>query len=556
MGRPCLLCSADEGSWLVLEISSRPDGASYRLRHRDIAQGTLLPREPITDTWEICRYGHMRRVAQAQPPAPNLAMRLIKAVVGTTTRDEPGAEATDDPTVVQILGSTGGGKSQIVRGLWQEVLPPSHLGAPEIAPGQERQVRRVLTPEMGQRFTTGSIEPTADYRETARQRLTTYLGAISDDVAATDRLEHVLRQALLLENPDPTTIDYRARIWGNTRAPYLFRSSHGGRQVTTALVDLPGEIIDRLTHLGDGGVKLGRTEKAQLNYSHHFLGVLDALSLSSVYHQLTDPERLACSRVRAGEPGRVFASTRQQAHELLRSVLLMSDGDLTAMGHAKLSIALSKGDAIHRALSRNPVAPGGQEALSRWAWAFRRPEAARDFQGAAADAVLAALDHYDPEYMSASARQLLGGLLDEPDRFERARLASELALAVLDHFGSPANFWGLVATDSYPPLSVGGREVAVETSERYWFAGADGSVLQARDIVSAVLSSALLGADFGRNLISTLNATAAVRFVLTCTREFVTPDGQVRQVGDPDAVIPSNAGLLHLMAVLFQEPGL
>ena len=71
-----------------------------------------------------------------------------------------------------------------------------------------------------------------------------------------------------------------------------------------------------------------------------------------------------------------------------------------------------------------------------------------------------------------------------------------------------------------------------------------------------MLSSALLGADFGRNLISTLNGTAAVRFVLTCTREFVTPDGQVRQVGDPDAVIPSNAGLLHLMAVLFQEPGL
>ena len=69
MGRPCLLCSADEGSWLVLEISSRPDGASYRLRHRDIAQGTLLPREPITDTWEICRYGHMRRVAQATDAA-------------------------------------------------------------------------------------------------------------------------------------------------------------------------------------------------------------------------------------------------------------------------------------------------------------------------------------------------------------------------------------------------------------------------------------------------------------------------------------------------------
>ena len=555
MGRACLLCSAEEGDWLVLEVSSRPDGGSYRLRHRDIVLGTMLPRDPVTDRWEVCRYGHMRRVTAAQAPPPNIVMRLIRAIIGTTTRDQPRPDATDDPTVVQILGSTGGGKSQLVRGLWQEVLPPSHLGAPEIAPGQERQVRRVLTPEMGQRFTTGSIEPTADYRETARQRLTAYLGAVSDDVAAADKLEHVLRQALLLENPDPASIEYRARIWGSTRAPYLFRSTNGGRQVTTALVDLPGEIIDRLTDLGDGGVKLGRSERAQLNYSHHFLGVLDSLSLSSVYHQLSEAERLASSRVRGGQPGHVFMSTRQQAHELLHSVLLMSDGELTAMGHAKLSIAVSKSDAIHSALARQPVAPGEPDALRRWAWAFRRPESAREFQGAAADAVLAAVNHYDPEFMTASARQLLGGVLKESDRYERARVANEVALAVLGHFGDPSNFWGLVATDAFAPLRVGGLEVAVETSEQYWFAGADGSVLQARDVVTAVLASALLGADFGRNLVSTLNGTAAIRFVLTCTREFVTPDGRVRQVGDPDAVIPSNAGLLHLMTVLFQEPG-
>lgn len=556
MGRPCLLCSADQGDWLILDVSRRPDGNSYRLRHSDIAMGTLLPRETVTETWEICRYGHMRRVARAPRPTPNVVMRIIRALVGATGRDQPAAEADDDPTVVQLLGSTGGGKSQIVRGLWQEVLPPSRLGAPDIAPGQERQVRRVLTAEMGQRFTTGHIEPTADYRETARQRLTSYLGAVSDDVAAADKLEHLLHQALLLENPDPSTIEYRTRIWGNARAPYQFRSTQAGRHVTTALVDLPGEIIDRLTGLGGGGAQLGRTEKAQLNYSHHFLGVIDALSLSSVYHQLTDPERLACSRVRGGGPGQVFAETHQQAGELLRSVLLMSDGDLTTMGHAKLSIALSKSDAIHRALARNPVAAGEPGELGRWAWAFRRPEAARDFRGAAADAVLAALDHYDPRYMSASARDLLGGLLTDPDPFERARRADEVALAILDHFGDPSNFWGLGATDSFAPLTVGGREVAVETSERYWFTGADGSALQARDVVSSVLCSALLGADFGRNLVSTLNQTAAIRFVLTCTREFVSPDGLVRQVGDPDALIPSNAGLLHLMAVLFQEPGL
>ncbi len=556
MSRPCLLCSADQGDWLILEVSSRPDGGSYRLRHGDISRGTLLPREPVTDTWEICRYGHMRRVTRTAAPAPNIVVRIIRAIVGATSPDEPEASADDDPTVVQLLGSTGGGKSQIVRGLWQEVLPPSHLGAPEVTPGHERQVRRLLTPEMGQRFTSGSIEPTADYRQTARQRLTAYLGAVSDDPGAADTLEHLLRQALLLENPDSATIEYRTRIWGNTRAPYLFRSAQGGRQVTTALVDLPGEIIDRLTDLGDGGRKLGRTEKAQLNYSHHFLGVLDSLSLSSVYHQLTDPERLACSRVSGSGPGQVFAATHQQANELLRSVLLMSDGDLTSMGHAKLSIAVSKGDTIHRALTRNSATADGQGPLARWAWAFRRPESARDFQGAATDAVLAALNHYDPQYMSAPARQLMGGLLTETDRFERSRLADEVATAVLEHFGEPSNFWGLVATDSFAPLHVGGREVQVETSERYWFTGADGSVLQARDLVSSILASALLGADFGRNLVSTLNATAAIRFVLTCTREFVAPDGRVRQVGDPDAVIPSNAGLLHLMAVLFQEPGL
>ena len=64
--------------------------------------------------------------------------------------------------------------------------------------------------------------------------------------------------------------------------------------------------------------------------------------------------------------------------------------------------------------------------------------------------------------MTASARQLLGGVLKEGDRYERARVANEVALAVLGHFGDPSNFWGLVATDAFAPLRVAitGRRVS------------------------------------------------------------------------------------------------
>ncbi len=548
----CRFCGSDQSDWLRLDISSRNDGSAFRLYPSAAGPGwavsTFQATDVPTQTWLICRFGHLTELERARTAkSRKWHARWLRRLLYPAP--DP-VEVTESPNVVRLLGSTGGGKSQIVRSLRQEVIPPPSGRAPTALRGAGTLVvSRERGQEEGERLAPGLLPPTVDFKETVRRRLENFLADHSRGRVPSDDLSDVLTAALSMENRDPAWLEMAQSRWGDSRAPYLLVSElqtrNARHKTVTSLIDLPGEVLDRL--MGRGGQRLEAAERAQLEFSHHFVAVVDSLGLTGLYLNLTEPERQGALHRHRASTRVGHEEAREQAVLLLNDILHMRH-DVAAFGHARLTIALSKCDAVRRLLEKAP-APTDAAPLARWGWMLTRGGDA--FVGSAADTLV----HLSQG--SATATPEASALL-KPLRLaghQRATgVAAAIAQDILAAFGEPDAFWDVVATGRGRPFEAAGTTVQLESLEAYWFNGIAGPTLQVRDIVCAVVVSALLGAEFGRNVVARLVEASRPRFVLTCTREYLPAGDGVLDPDDSRARIGSdNAGILQLMAQLLQE---
>ena len=553
VGARCKYCGSDQPDWLRLDISRRNDGSTFRLYVTATGPGwavsTFQASDTPTETWLICRFGHLTELERAhRTKSHEWHARLLRHLLYPAPDD---VEVTESPNVVRLLGSTGGGKSQIVRALRQEVIPPPASRAPvELRGVGSLTVSRERGQEEGERLAPGLLPPTVDFKETVRRRLENFLADHSQGRVPSDDLSDVLAAALSLENRDPMWLEMAQSRWGDSRAPYLLISELQTRTAThrtvTSLMDLPGEVLDRL--MGRGGRRLDAAERAQLEFSHHFVAVVDALGLTGLYRNLTEPERLGALHRHQASTRIGHEEAREQAMLLLNDILHMRR-DVAAFGHARLTVALSKCDAVRRMLEKSPPATA-DSPLSRWGWMLARGGDA--FVQSAADTLI---------QLSQGAANATSGAAEllKPLRLaghqQAAAVATAIAQDILAAFGEPDAFWDVVAVGHGLGFEVAGTTVQLESQEAYWFNSIAGRTLQVRDVVCAVVVSALLGAEFGRNVVARLVEASHPRFVLTCTREYLSVGDSVLHADDPQARIGSdNAGILQLMAQLLQEP--
>lgn len=554
----CKFCGSDQPTWLTLDISKRQDGAAFRLyatsRGAESAATTFSPKDRPVEKWHVCRFGHLSLVtAPARAKSQALWARALRRALfpAGVTATPPGIDEL--PNVVRLLGSTGGGKSQIVRALRQEVLPPPVTQTPTDLRGHgERLLDREPRQEEGARMHSGTLLATADFKESVRERLQNFLADHNDGLPATDELERVLLDALATESGDETSARKDELDWGKTRAPYLLiselRSGLERVSTVTSLIDLPGEMIDRL--MGINGTRLSQAESEQLKFSHQFLAVVDVMGLSGLYARLNEPERLGSLRYHTDGTGAQHVEAHAQAVHLLTDVLHMRTR-MPALKQAKVTIALSKCDAVRRALSKS--APASAAApLSRWAWVDKGGLNDRLLIQPAADTLTEIAGRGGKA--TPEALKILQRIQSTGDDDHVAR---QVAKDILTAYGEPDAFWNLVAGGQYQFFSIENTEFEMESANRYWFNGVAGYTLQVRDLVCAVIASALLGAEFGANQLGSVVADTHPYFVLTCTREFLPPAGDKVEVRDPDDpaanISRENAGILQLMSRLLQE---
>lgn len=542
---PCYLCRCSNDAWLALEICNRIDGKKFRLIHQasgnNFGVTTFEPRDIVTDTWFVCENGHLKNSNDIH-------------------RDE-------DISIVRLLGSSGGGKSQIVRALKTEVRAPTWDRREENNCNTTRHVDSIRDVEEPPPFKPGAIQATQLYKDTAMDRFIAFLHWIDPDfdigfVSSFLTNAFQFEEGLSSTDPEqPERLSNRVANWGKVSAAYYIRSRTTYKESTppklhelfVPIIDLPGEMVlstaDR--DIGDRHITAAIE---QMKNTHHFLAIVDSISFTHLFEALTDPQRRACLRDRNmhGATG-IQEHIRREAEQLLSTVLQMTRQN-RALTAASIAVVITKADAIRRTLA--VCQPDSNDPIAQWGSFWGDDQSMReDFITGASTSLLqlshnwsSALNHM---HISQNVMDLIQTIANT--HHGKNTLAMEIAQSILRKFGDPREFWTFVTGSAPQSFTVNGKTYAVEGSRDYWFNSLYGEELQMRDVVSMVLATAILSAEFGQDVITSLTKRSNLRYVLTCTREFIQVDGNTLREVDNQGKMRFNGGVLQLLTLLLRD---
>lgn len=466
-------------------------------------------RDRIGEVLMICAEGHMVFLQwHAQDPIPRLLQER---------HQERGR-------VVTLWSSTMGGKTVLVHRLMRCVAPPRnrHQEALRFAVTrvQDRVAERHLTidPERG----------TANVQNECRFVLVGYLRSGRNALPgteATDFLDDALRRAGVGAGLTDEQSKRELEEWGLGRQPYvpLYHFARQDAQGAVAerwsarlwICDEPGEI-----HQNDS---ITMDDPSQINpNSEALLWIVDAAAT---------PDSIAQQLLEAGNDDRANLLTRSfrkaqfeaadrdelrtQANEMAAErwqvnadVLPRVTAEAARPG-VEAAVILTKLDLV-AAVLKNIEEHDTEGADGRSALLQLLDDRASMAVDLAAGRLIRLADHWMSDEREArltpSARGFLGQLWPPPvaaQRDARLRIAHQLAVGLLDRFGSSAEFWNLIKGEAEidVPGSVsgdlGGEGWQVDHLKDYYamMLGHGGAVparFGLRDVVCSVLGSALL----------------------------------------------------------------
>ena len=564
----CDLCSSPR-AWLRIEERdgfgvNRQSIRIFEVDHEENcwqSPGMDLSIAP-SHSYDVCAHGHVRETGR-----------------------------TGDRIKVCLLGPVGGGKSQL-----RETL--MRIQAPRLAGsgGQADPFANVRLGPTGRRFSPlpaksrRSIGATYaasgdDLRATIERNLqnvfeTSNVFGTSDDVIA--GFETVLHNALRATTEGQVYTDAQLNswleTWGRGRPPYL-RSVHviyhgsnldgrGSDDFEVAFVDLPGEAADAWTNPNAENYVGSFADVKQLYRSAHLVAVVDPLAAGWCLRRLKDSLALRLSMRPAGTPDQDELLARgYQAGEAIKSLIaVMTDTLSKERSSVSATLVLTKCDAIRVILEKTPQSDG---ELGRWTDIIPRG-ARRAFE----DCALAAFNRcaaWDAHNVDPSTWEFLNAVSALPHDQQMRIVRSMLA-----QLSDPQSFWALAhseeetielnfdekfvipatiplttrrptaptrtATPTHGftapvPMMNYGNTLTVPTSNATWNAGLGVYRLQMRDVLSAVMVSALLSTIVGKNAIDQLlGPKLLVRFALTSAWTRVDEDGEeLIEPSDEDA---------------------
>lgn len=564
----CDLCSSPR-AWLRIEERdgfgvNRQSIRIFEVDHEENcwqSPGMDLSIAP-SHSYDVCAHGHVRETGR-----------------------------TGDRIKVCLLGPVGGGKSQL-----RETL--MRIQAPRLAGsgGQADPFANVRLGPTGRRFSPlpaksrRSIGATYaasgdDLRATIERNLqnvfeTSNVFGTSDDVIA--GFETVLHNALRATTEGQVYTDAQLNswleTWGRGRPPYL-RSVHviyhgsnldgrGSDDFEVAFVDLPGEAADAWTNPNAENYVGSFADVKQLYRSAHLVAVVDPLAAGWCLRRLKDSLALRLSMRPAGTPDQDELLARgYQAGEAIKSLIaVMTDTLSKERSSVSATLVLTKCDAIRVILEKTPQSDG---ELGRWTDIIPRG-ARRAFE----DCALAAFNRcaaWDAHNVDPSTWEFLNAVSALPHDQQMRIVRSMLA-----QLSDPQSFWALAhseeetielnfdekfvipatiplttrrptaptrtATPTHGftapvPMMNYGNTLTVPTSNATWNAGLGVYRLQMRDVLSAVMVSALMSTIVGKNAIDQLlGPKLLVRFALTSAWTRVDEDGEeLIEPSDEDA---------------------
>lgn len=564
----CDLCSSPR-AWLRIEERDGFGVNRQSIRILEVDHEENCWQSPGMDlsiapshSYDVCAHGHVRETGR-----------------------------TGDRIKVCLLGPVGGGKSQL-----RETL--MRIQAPRLAGsgGQADPFANVRLGPTGRRFSPlpaksrRSIGATYaasgdDLRATIERNLqnvfeTSNVFGTSDDVVA--GFEAVLHNALRATTEGQVYTDAQLNswleTWGRGRPPYLrsvnviYHESNlegrGSDDFEVAFVDLPGEAADAWTNPNAENYVGSFADVKQLYRSAHLVAVVDPLAAGWCLKHLKDSLALRLSMRPAGTPAQdeLFARGYQAGEAIKSLIAVMTDTLSKDRSSVSATLVLTKCDAIRVVLEKTPQSDG---ELGRWTDIIPRG-ARRAFE----DCALAAFDRcaaWDARSVDPSTWEFLSAVSAMP-RDQRMRIVRSMLAQLSD----PQAFWALAhseeetielnfdeefvipatvplmtrrptaptrtATPTHgftvpTPTRTYGNTLTVPTSNATWNAGLGVYRLQMRDVLSAVMVSALLSTIVGKNAIDQLlGPKLLVRFALTSAWTRVDEDGEeLIEPSDEDA---------------------
>jgi len=564
----CDLCSSPR-AWLRIEERdgfgvSRQSIRIFEVDHEENcwqSPGIDLSVAP-SHSYDVCAHGHVRETGR-----------------------------TGDRIKVCLLGPVGGGKSQLRETLMRIQAPRLAGSGGQADPFANVRLRSTGIPfsplPAKNRRSIGATKAASedDLRATIERRLqnifeTSNAFETSDDVVA--GFEAVLHNAFRATNEGQAYTDVQLNSWlerwGRGRPPYL-RSVHviyhgsnlegkDSDDFEVAFVDLPGEAADAWTNPNAENYVGSFADVKQLHRSAHLVAVVDPLAAGWCLKHLKDSLalRLSMRPVRTPAQDELFARGHQAGEAIKSLIAVMTDTLSESRSSVSATLVLTKCDAIRVILEKTPQS---DDELGRWADIIPR-SARRAFE----DCALAAFNRcaaWDAHNVDPSTWEFLNAVSALPHEQQMRIVRSMLA-----QLSDPQVFWALAhseeetielsfdkefvipatipltmrrptaptrtATPTHgftvpAPTMTYGNTLTVPTSNATWNAGLGVYRLQLRDVLSAVLVSALLSTIVGKNAIDQLlGPKLLVRFALTSAWTRVDEDGEeLNDTSDEDA---------------------
>lgn len=556
----CPTCEGSLGDWFKMDESRQGNltrFALYSPKYPKIRFGNMLPSDETSESFMICRWGHMN--PWIEPPEPPKQSPFRSFFWPEPPPIDP--EPDTGPLIrVFIVGSVSGGKTQLVR-----LLSSGDLALPVWEASPQADMDEVTLTLLGGRapWEPAMLDPQADTTATAAADITSLrvlqdrMSSIYGYQGAEESLARVVRTLILKEmgftdEPDDdqllSELDDRVASWGRTRVPYELEvqlSSHlDARRSTIRLIDTPGEIISAAMNSDAPEYAVFRDDVSQLGQASQFLAVVDPVTIKWIA-DLLDRE---CKEALQVSMRQGFDEQRRSEQSERTRKLFNQFFTAKALGDARTSpvdVVMSKCDVIHLMLS---MAENSDSALGRWDEILPTHGTVRaDFMGGA----LAVMNHY----VSATSRE--HSIPTSPDTKElleafstSSREEQQNSIAeLLWIFGEPDNFWNLV--DNGYPMSIdipSLGEFDVPDCNTHWNRFLGGARLQVRDIMNGLVCGALISSGFGRNTFMQVFSQRFVSFSLTCSRQCCNSINEILPIDDPRAVPGNtNAGALQVL---------
>ena len=568
----CDLCSSPR-AWLRIEERDGFGVSRQSIRILEVDHEENCWQSPGTDlsvapshSYDVCAHGHVRETGR-----------------------------TGDRIKVCLLGPVGGGKSQLRETLMRIQVSPLAGSGGQAAPFANVRLMSTGNPfsplPAKSRKTIIATQATSGYglRETIERRLqnifeTSSVFGTSDDVIA--GFEAVLHNALRATNEGQVYTDEQLNswleTWGRGRPPYLRPVHviyHGNNldgkdsdDFEVAFVDLPGEATDAWTSPGDEHYVGSQADVVQLRQSAHYLAVIDPLAADWCLDSLKDSPALDLSLRAVGAPDdaqgrwRDLEARGRLARDATEDMIAVMTETLSTDPSVNATLVLTKCDAIRLVLEKTSQNDG---ELGRWEDIIPRGSR-RAFE----DCALAAFNrctawdahNVDPntwEFMNAVSalppdrqmrivRSILAQLSDPQAFWALAHSEEEtIELSFDEEFVIPATIPLTTRRPTAPsrtttpthsgtipvPMMTYGNTLTVPTSNATWNAGLGVYRLQMRDMLSAVVVSALLSTIVGKNVVDQLlDPELLVHFALTSAWTRVGEDGaELNDPSDEDA---------------------